>query len=322
MGLRGSPGPLLDGRALEGVAREAAAVELYLEEVVAQEYATDIDEALRRTLLGTTARPTSHAGTIKIGGAVVISLSSGMLSLLDALTIGTMTAHPPAHVHEDGFYRTMLTDADVREHLDACPEAVDVVVDFFLSWLRDGKTPEADHSLVREEHSGLAKLARGHAHRFVVAHEYCHALVDKLKLAPWGDDATAGDAYAAEIRADMFALRVLGRSSTTLDNVPANVGMMGAVLAMKSHELLDQALATVSTSGVALPVAHPPFSVRARMCVESYRWFVQDTSDPLQRADGLIVLARIADHIWERAFPRIKELLSSTTLHPIWRSPL
>jgi hypothetical protein len=197
-----------------------------------------------------------------------------------------------------------------------------MLVGFFEAWLHDGRTPEANHELIQDEALLGYLLLRSHAERFVVAHEYAHAL-EKLDLLPQGENWGVGRRRLREIRADIFASRVVVESASNLDEAGATVSLRGGILALKAHELLDSALAMVRHSGASMfSVDYLAFDERSAVCREAVQWFWDDQRDPGDPCIGVQTEAQMADIVWQESLPRLEEVLSRRDPHPIWRNPL
>lgn len=314
---RSMPGPLEDGGTFERLAREAASVEWW----VGRNLDEPTRQALPRVVLGTTARPTSHAGTLGLGGGAAILFSAGLMNLIDILAITSMAARPYLH-HDPGYFVFSDDAGKIRDKVRTNPPISNSLTTFFEMWLKQGLTPPADFSLVQEEAMLPYILLRAHAERFIVAHEYAHAL-EKLGLLPLGDEWGVGQRRLKEIRADIFASRVLVETAARLDETGPSVALRGGVLALKAHELLDSALAMIRhPQASAVSIDYPSFEERSAICREAVQWFWNDARDPGDPCIGAQTAAQVADIVWQESKEALEPVLRRSELHPIWRNPL
>lgn len=316
---RVAPGDFEDGLLVEQIARQAASVEMYL---ISRQFDATVAMAAERIIFGTTAAPISHASCYRVKDIALIEFSQGLLNLLSVAALAVVRAHVPTDPIPG--YKGWSSDlGDVEQYLDTNPGAVDLLVDFFVNWMTDGR-PSTSQPL--EIHTTLTmpyEILTSFAQRFVIAHEYAHALVDKLGIEVLrSDDSTYDEPTQKEIRADLFGVVAIGRASGKLDGVAPNVALQGSVLAMKAHELLLRArqLADQPEDLVGREASgHPSFSQRAVLCREVYRWCLPNVNDTKADVGGMTVPARTAEILWRRAVPHIITAIQERGLHPLWR---
>lgn len=316
---RVAPGPHEDGVVFERLAREAASVEWFLYAKMGKEAFA----ARRRIIFGTTSRPGSHAGTTAFQGVSLIGFSAGLLGLVDVLATAVTSAAP--YDRHEGNYHVFLTgEQAVRDYLSATPEISQMIAEFFRTWLVDGVIMKPDYGLIAEGATGGYSLLRASAERFVVAHEYCHALADKMAIWPLADSSIyGGDGRVREIRADLFATRALVESFPELDGTSAVVALRGGTLAMKAHELLDDALSMIrGTQAVPAPADYLSFRDRSAMLQEAFRSFCIDPNDSRDDPEGIATPAMTADLVWRLSTDGLRAALTPSSLHPMWRRSL
>jgi hypothetical protein len=162
--------------------------------------------------------------------------------------------------------------------------------------------------------------------RFVLAHEYGHALIDHLRLPLGGHPAPAANAttgpWDRELRADAFGFVAVSQSSWTLDLLPSNMALQGAILAMKAHEIFDAAV-EIARAGQAThaegSASHPPFRQRMDLLERIYREGHPDPAAAPDDLEGMLVPSTTLDQIWERVAPRLlAEFRAGRALHEIW----
>lgn len=283
---RVQPGPHENPVYLDLLARQAASVERFLldEEGIGPRIA----EVLPRILIGSTGEPASTAGTTSDGDASVIKIPAGMIAL------------------RAGLARTVAQIQQTTIDEDSSP--IGALTDTLFGWLFNGvATIEASN--------GLAELAE----RFVVAHEYGHAILDQFRVPlPWlhCDEV---DALTKELRADMVATLAVVGSAAKLDGVPPRAALQGAILAVKAHEMAGRAIdMAAGETGTPGPTSawHAPVAARLELVQQTYGSMVEDAGDEQLSKDSVLLAT---DEIWERVRPRlVAELYAGSQLHPLW----
>jgi hypothetical protein len=317
---RVQPGPFEDGGYLEFLARQAASVEMYL---AAAGLDPSVESALQHIIFGTTGEPTSQAFTRQVGDAAIIVMSAGMVYLMYGLAKAVVLSWMPKEAPEGAAVSFSSRIDDTRIVLDRDSTPIDLAADTLLGWLYNGVArPPTSTAPPPIYHPPLDLLAN-YSERFVIAHEYGHALVDEFKIAlPWVSDAHDISDIDKEFRADVIASIVVAASAGELDGVAPNMALQGAVLAMKAHEIADRAI-DLAQGGDGTPswesTTHPPFEERASLVEEVYSSLVEGVQDSRLNVAAMRVPADTAELLWERFSPRLKsELKKGRRLHPIW----
>jgi hypothetical protein len=325
------PGPHEDPNYLVLLCRQAASIEMSLTTIDGLTSGQVPQEILSRILIGTTAEPRSRGSCNKFGEFAVIRVSAGLVDLLYQTAKAVSLAWkpiPPAPGTSVGFARS---EKAVDEVLDADPTPVGLLADTLSAWLYEGRhRPSYSWPPPDNYHVPLTILTNG-AERFVLAHEYAHALADYIGDLRRADESARilekeeQTKWQKELAADAFAAAVVTVSSATLDKLPMNLGLEGAVLSMKAHEILNEALAIGLTGEIpkapAVSETHPPFDARIAS-LEAI--FMSRHEDKVVAADalrGMMTASRTASQIWARAAPRLSgEFRAGRRLHPIWSS--
>jgi hypothetical protein len=322
---RVSPGPYEDPRYLEMLARQAASVEYVL-----ANGSGDQDESgravLSRILIGTTGEPRSEGSSARVGDMAVIAMSGGMMDFMyqtsKALVLAWKVVPPP----EGGGLSFSGRPEDTDEVLERDAYPIELLHDLLTTWLYEGR-PRAPHSRMPPQHYQwpLQLLING-AERFVVAHEYGHALMDQLSGSGQDESAKNPDAelsdWERELRADSFAVMVVVESSRVLDLLPPNMALQGAIVAMKAHQIFDRALSTVQ-HGQVLPddgsPTHPPFERRIAQLETLYLQHHPDSERGREDLHGMLVPSQTIEQLWTRVAPRLASYASGGhALHPVW----
>jgi hypothetical protein len=256
----------------------------------------------------------------------VIAMSGGMMDFMyqtsKALVLAWKVVPPP----EGGGLSFSGRREDTDEVLERDAYPIELLHDLLATWLYEGR-PRAPHSRMPPQHYQwpLQLLING-AERFVVAHEYGHALMDQLSRSGQDESAKNPDAelsdWERELRADSFAVMVVVESSRVLDLLPPNMALQGAIVAMKAHQIFDRALSTVQ-HGRALPddgsPTHPPFERRIAQLEALYLQHHPDSERAREDLRGMLVPSQTIEQLWTRVAPRLASNASSgRALHPVW----
>ncbi len=327
---RVQPGPFEDGGYLEFLARQAASVEL----VLAGGLVPGAGPVLDRVVFGTTGEPTSQASTTHVGDAAVITMSAGMVYLMYQLAKAVVLSWKQVPAGEGSAVAFSSRPEDTRAVLDADDTPSGLVEGMLLGWLFEGVARPPESAAPPPAYHPPLTLLINNAERFVIAHEYGHALIDQLAVdVPWMSTSADITAPQKELRADLFATVVAIRGAGDLDRMAPNMALQGAMLAMKAHEIADRAI-DIARGGDGDPgwtsATHPPFQVRASLVADAYRGLLADpgeAGDPGDAgaglgAEALYVAADTAEILWERVRPRLTAALrAGRRLHPLWASP-
>jgi hypothetical protein len=319
---RVAPGPFEDPRILAVLARQAASIEYVLcpSEDGRSEDGPPLCEGV---LLGTTGEARNDAMAERVGDCVIIALSAGMIDCLYQFTkanvISWKRVEPPKG-------RLVAFSADVSEvaaGLDANPYPVDFLVETLVSWLYQGVPRLRKAPMPALEYHGALQLAINGAERFVLAHEYGHAFLHQLRRGTPNAPAVGEDPWDHELQADTFAVFAVARSAAMLDDLPANIALQGAVLAMKAHEVLDAAL-DIAKTGTPQSLedgstTHPPLRLRMDTLEEAFRRLHPRPDHAERELQGMLFPGKIGDLLLERVIPRLQAFYrSGLPLHPIW----
>lgn len=323
---RVGPGPHEDGRYLELLARQAASVELTLLDMAKEgHFGFDLpmSDALQGILLGTTGQLRSEATTSRLRGssAVVIALSAGMVYLMYQAAKAVVLSWRPKGAPNGAAVSFSTRLEDTRAILEADQEPVHQLAETLLNWMITGIARPADSRAPAPQYVPPLALLINHAERWVIGHEYCHALFDNSPYEPPPWLPTPTTKYQKEFRADLLSTIILIRAGSTLDRMAPNMVLQGATLAMKIHELADRAI-DLARGGNGDPAwestSHPPFSERARTVFSAYEALIGASDEGLQ-LDPAYFVASTLDELWIKVRPIIEsEVRSGARIHPMW----
>jgi len=317
---RVGPGPYEDPRFFEMLARQAASIELGLSQSGTK--AGIPPGTFSRVILGTTGEARSEANTALAAGVAVISLSGGMMEFLYQGSKALVLAWKETDPEKGAALSFSGRPEDTEEVLDRDPYPATLLRDTLTAWLYDGR-PRAPHSATPPAPRSwpLMLLING-AERFVVGHEYGHALMEQLAVPELAPGERPGDEspWAREFSMDAFGAMAVLYSSAYLDQLPPNMALQGAAVAMKAHEIFDSLQEVISAKyGATPPATHPPFEQRLEAIKQVYLRLHPDPATAQGALEGLIVPAQTLDQIWARIRqPMMAILDSDIPLHPVW----
>lgn len=313
------PGPYEDGGYFEMLCRQAATIELLIESIPQNEQAVRFMESI---LIGTIGEPRSHAATRLYEGPVPgIVLSGGMMYAYYQISKAVVLSWLHTESSTSGS-RVVMSGAieDTRKNLDADPLPVQIVVETITNWLFTGIARPDSSTAPPANFLAPLTLMINYAERFVLAHEYSHAFLDQLQVPLWGFDPVPVHGVDKEHRADVLATILVAESAAYMDSVAPNIALQGAVVGMKVHEMVDEAL-VMARGGRPLPASstHPPFADRFALLVDQYNQTYGALGDKRLEVEGLLVARETADELWRRAAPQVADLLApNPPLHPVW----
>lgn len=317
---RVEPGSHEDPRFFEMLCRQAASVELFLAGDLHPEARGVSRELLARILIGTTGEPRSHGSTAKIADSAVILISAGMMDFLYQSSKAVVLAWKQLPGDQ---LRFSTNPADTDEELARDPYAADLLADSLMRWLYEGLPRTAYSKLPPPERTWPIQLILNGAERFVVAHEYGHVMFD---LFPDADITAEVVSHASdrELQADAFAGIAVAETSSGLDLLPIDVALQGAVIAMKTHEILESAL-DIASVGERRPAVegptHPLFATRIALIEQLYVEATRDQPDSHEHIEGMLAPSVTLEQLWERAVPKLlARFRSGSRLHEMWRS--
>ena len=320
---RVDPGPYEDGRYLEFLARQAASVEM----AISHELGLDpsAGEALNGILLGTSGAPRSNAVTSSRKGssAAGVVLSAGMVYLMYQSSKATVTAWVPLDA-PTGQLASFGSDIEEVAGPARCRR-------------RPGGTPGRPARVLVPARFTSARALRSAGHGRsaapAVGHSVCGAVHHRARVraravrrhqraGPFVATAVAADVVRSRGRADVFGALIVALSAGNLDRVGPNIALQGAVMAMRIHEIADEAIAMATGRPLVPSTTHPPFSERIQLVYLALQLLQKLTGDalspdeidphPMEHAVNTVSL------IWERAKGRLRDRLDGAALHPIW----
>lgn len=317
---RVSPSWAEDGGYLEMLARQAASIEIFLISHLQQsEAATD---PLERILIGTLGQPRSTAWTRKVDDYAVIAIAAGMMNAYYQLSKAVVISWQPVDPPPGRLVSLDSTPEAVEKVLDASPTALDVAYESLSSWFFDGVAQPSTTRAPEELYQPALIVLINYAERFVLGHEYCHALLEYMGYPIGEFPVEVLPDKDEEFRADIVGGWAVAESAAQLDSVPPNVALQSALFAMKVHEIVDDALVIFGRPPTP-STTHPPFSARANTVLQMYQAVYGHLAvdDISLSSKALPVPARTLDQIWARLRPQfVSAAQQGKSLHAIWKT--
>jgi hypothetical protein len=309
-----SPGPHEDPTYVAMLAHQAAAIELVLGDWAGSN--GPASELARRIIIGTTALPRSEGSSALVDGTAVIEMSAGMIEVLYQSSKAIVLSWKPVE-SDEGPIRFDTAPEKIAEVLDHDPEPTDLLFDTLVAWLYDGRHRVRSPKMPPPRYHPPLKLLINGAERFVLAHEYGHALMDQL-----ASDGKPLSSWDRELRADAFATLAVARSSAELDRLPPAVALQGAVVAMRAHDVLDGAVQIAlhgQELGSVSSKTHPSFVDRLAVLEQLFLEWADDEQAAREQLPGLQVPARTLAELWRRVTPGLRaQYRAGRRLHEIW----
>jgi hypothetical protein len=237
-----------------------------------------------------------------------------------ALVLAWMQSDGPT----PGSYSYSARAEDTEAQLHADPYPIRLFRDVIFGWLYEGYPRPASSAAPQPERGVPLGLLINHAERFVIAHEYGHALLHHLKVVPDGIPMPPGvsSSWHRELVADAFGILLIIDSCWWVDRLPANIALQGAMVAMKAHELFEQALVVARTGRVVAPqvsTSHPPFAERIALLEHIYLQSHPDPEAGRRDIEGMLAPSRTLDQLWDRVVPELQgRFATGAALHPLW----
>ena len=316
------PGRGEDPIYLEMIARQAASLEITL---CRQHTDSPNPKALAlcdRILIGTTVDLTPKAFETFAGeDHFVVLLSYGFISFLYQAAKSTVLSWRPMTPPPGGSVSFGLKPEDINRVIEKNPYALGLLYKTISTYLFKGSPRAIGYDPPPAMYHPPLSLLTNCVERFVIAHEYGHALFEQLRsIAALPPDPTS---WQEEFGADSFALFITLESAGVLDSIPPNVALQGAFFALAGFEVLRKALDIVRSGEVqedAGSETHPPTLQRIAVLKELYlKHAIGGGSEPMA-IKGALAPSESLELLWNRIQQRfLKVHHAGKKLHPIWR---
>lgn len=270
---RADPGPYEDSNYLALLAFQAASLELVLSDLIGEKQA---QERPLKFILGTLHNPELNAFSqiTPIGDFTIVAYYSGLIDFVYQAAKAVVEAMNPAWT-EDGKVRVhSTTDLDkISAGLEKNRAPIDrmwktLEAGFFRGYPRYYVGEE-----IKQEYLMPLSILVRMAERWVIAHEYGHALL-KPRFADMNGSSEAGFGKVSpenpnwdeEFAADNSATILTIFSASKLDGLPPEFALSGGIFSLNCSNILQKSLSVLCTGEESIDEGcetHPP--IKARM---------------------------------------------------------
>lgn len=311
---------------LEVLARQAASIEIVLRQEHTGSPNPKASALLDRVLLGTIPDFNFIAGGWPEGDYYPVILSHGLISFLYEAAKSVVLSWRPIKAEPGSSVSFRTTTEDIEYVLSRNPYAQELLYKTLYAWLFKGIPRAVGSGPPPAEYVPALSLLISLSERFVIAHEYGHALFEKLASI----DAVPRDlaSQQKEYVADTLAFLLEVESASELDLLPPNIALMGGLFALSATDLISKALDIVRFGEVRKDLGsetHPPTQQRIEVLKQLYRQQVgiegelgqSKTIDPGMK--GALVASDTLNLLWNRIQHRFLEAhRKGIKLHSIW----
>jgi hypothetical protein len=332
---RTQPGPFEDPRYFAILAYQAASIEAAW---------MGRRNVFDNFVLGTIHSPVVNGSTSTTGlsGCAVVILHSALMDFLYQTAKSVVAAIDPVR-SKDGA-SAVSADIDLKRIGASLTEespAVRRLRETMEAYFINGYPRATVDEPVEATHSPPLQLLISLAERWVIAHEYGHALAFEGNVDFEPDPHNPF--WAEEFFADQQATVTTVLSAAKLDALPPDISVSSALFAVAALDVLRRAQ-LLARSGREQPddgsATHPPFVERAQGVVATLRryfdvgppsstsldlTFVVRKETPethgfdAERARGAYAFANVLFEVWRHAKNGLAESLRQRGLHPMWR---
>jgi hypothetical protein len=266
------PGMDEDPVYLEMLARQAASIEVVLRQEHISSPNPKASALLDCVLLGTIPDLSWQAGKVAAGDYSLVVLSNGFISFLYQAAKSVVLSWRPIKAKPGSTYSLSTRPEDIEYVLSRNPDAQEMLYKTLYDWLFKGYPRAVGYDPPPSQYVPALEVLINHSERFVIAHEYGHALLDKLASI----EALPRDhaSWPKEYRADKFAFFFEVTSASQLDQLPPNVALQGGLFVLSVLDVLRKALDIVRCGDVRKDEgskSHPPTQERIKFLKELYR---------------------------------------------------
>jgi hypothetical protein len=317
------PGGDEDPIYLEMLARQAASFEIIMRQEYTGSPNPEAAALCDRILLGTTVRLEPLEESQPAGDDFLVILSYGFLTFLYQAAKAVILSWQPKKPGPGKEYGFGVSPEDTDEVLKKNPYPLELLFKTLEGYLFHGKPRAVGYDPPPPNYQGALEQTIDSAERFVIAHEYGHAVLQQLpsfySIPPDDQD------WSQEFGADYLAFHFNILSGQELDHWPANIGLQGGFFTLTALEALRRTLDLVRYGQVQEDEgdkSHPPIQERLAFLKERYRQEVYNgTSEGEEinlEVEGALLQSNTLRHLWNLIHDRFPKK-QGDKLHPIWK---
>ena len=315
------PGVDEDPRYLAMLAREAASLEIVISQAHTDSPNPKMLALCNHVLLGTTASLDVNASCEEKAGSAVVLLRYGLIDFFYQAAKSVVLSWRPLEPRPGTSGGLGVSIADIEQVLDKTPHLLELLSETLHAYMFEGRPRVVGYAPPPAEHVPALELLTTFTERFVIAHEYGHALWQELNpnyARPAGISECAD-----EFNADFFALFFTIMSAGALDLVPPNVALQGGFFTLYALEIIRKTLDLIRFGSVQEDKGtetHPPNQQRIEFLKKLYKkqHFENDKKYDLD-IEGALIPGTTLDFLWSRIQHQFVEAKQQgKSLHPIW----
>lgn len=257
---------------LELLARQAASIEMVLLREHTDQPNAKAANSLDRVLLGTVPNTNPDVFSQPVGDYSFVVLSDGFITFLYQAAKSAVLSWRPQKALAGSTYSLSPSPEDIEYVLKRNPYPQELLYKTLYAWLFNGYPRAIGYSPPPDEYAFALDWLITLSERYTIAHEYAHALLDKLDLPP-SFPANLSPAWGYEYRADYFAFVVTSNSGGEIDQLPPNMALQGAFFTLTALDIKRKAVDIVRCGRVREDkgsVSHPPLQDRIKLLRELY----------------------------------------------------
>jgi len=318
---RVAPGADEDPTYLEMVARQAASVEMMLRGEHTDTPDAQLSAILDRVLIGTVPTLRADAVARRFGAHFFVLLTAGLIDFVYQAARAVVFSWKPMPAGGGAAFVFRNTSDDVDQILAADAQPVRLLRDTLEAFLFNGRPRAEGFAPPPEHYQAPLDILTTANERFVLAHEYAHALHDALDIVP-----ADGSATSEEFAADLLAFRLVVDSGDLLDRLPPNFSSQGAYFVLTVLDVLRQALDITRYGAIRDDrgfTGHPPIAARLAALREAYLQHVSAIDDDFW-IESALSPARTLEQLFARVVTDKQPPGTPSTawhgrgLHPMW----
>src|SRR5260370_39442664 len=214
------PGVDEDPKYLAMLARQAASLEIVLSKAHTHSPDPKTSALWQRVFLGTTTDHSANAESYKTGGDALVLLNFGLIDFLYQTAKSVVLSWRPLEPEPNTSGTLGVSIADIEQVLDKNPYPLELLSKTLHAFMFEGRPRAIGYDPPPTEFVPPLTLLTNFTERFVIAHEYGHALWQELNpqyVRPAGISQ-----WADEFNADFFAFFFTFMSVSRISPFPPN----------------------------------------------------------------------------------------------------
>lgn len=313
---RVSPGQDEDPNYLEMIARQAASVEMILRHEHEAEANGPVSAICDHILLGTIPTFEASAYESRYGDFYYVLISSGLIEFAYQLAKSVVLSWKPMPRTSGTRVSFSPNLEDVDEVLASYSYPLELFKQTLASYMFHGRPRVESNSPPPSHYHPPLSILVNSSERFVIAHEYGHALHEARDMV-YPEMGPTNEEFSS----DFFAFYMLEKSGLVLDGWSQNFSLQGGFFVLGVMNVIKDALDLIGFGEPDINErfsGHPPPSDRIALWKQFYLDRVSNQDDSLSIRIALFPCQTL-NKLWARIRERCsEEWPGSQALHPIW----